>query len=146
MWQEVLVYAFAVGLGLFHFFSSLRIESYAPDSSYYIGLADTILEKGSYEFNFAPHIIYPPGLPLSLALIALGFGSSYIVFVRAMAVIGACGLLASYALLRRLEGRTFAAAACLILGSSAFYFYMATQLVGSDVPYFFTSTLTFFSL
>ena len=141
-WQEILVYTFSVGVGLFHFFSNMRIESYAPDSSYYIGLADAILEKGSYEFNFAPHIVYPPGLPLTLAFIALGFGSSYIVFVRAMAVIGMFGLLASYALLRSIEGRNFATAACLILGSSGFYFYTATQLVGSDVPYFFTSTLT----
>ena len=141
-WHEILVCVFSLGLGLFHFFSNLRIESYAPDSSYYIGLADAILKKGSYEFNFAPHIVYPPGLPLALSFIALGFGSSYIVFVRAMAVIGALGLLASYALLRCLEGRTFAAVACLILGSSAFYFHATTQLVGSDVPYFFTSTLT----
>src|SRR5262245_15305 len=141
-WHEILVCVFAVGLALFHFFSNMRIESYAPDSSYYIGLADAILEKGSYQFNFAPHIVYPPGLPLTLAIIAFAFGSSYIVFVRAMAVIGACGLLASYALLRRLEGQTFAAACCLILGSSGFYFYTATQLVGSDVPYFLTSTLT----
>lgn len=142
MWQETLVYAFSVGLGLFHCLSNMRIESYAPDSSYYIGLADAILEKGSYEFNFAPHIVYPPGLPLTLAFIALGFGSSYIVFVRAMSVIGVFGLLASYALLRRIEGRSFATATCLILGSSGIYFHTATQAVGSDVPYFLTSTLT----
>ena len=49
------------------------------------------------------------------------------------------GCLASYELLRRLEGRTAAAVISLLLISSPQEFAMATQMVFSDLPYFFTS-------
>ena len=76
------MYALIFGLGVLHFFSYMRVESYAPDSSYYIGLARSILEQGRYEFNFAPHVLYPPGYPALLALISIPFGISYLVSVR----------------------------------------------------------------
>jgi hypothetical protein len=140
-WIDIFIYALILGLGVLHFFSYMRVESYAPDSSYYIGLARSILEQGRYEFNFAPHVLYPPGYPALLALISIPFGISYLVSVRAAAIVGMLGLIASYELLRCKEGRRIAAAGCLILGFSGFYFYVAAQLVGSDVPYFFTSIL-----
>jgi hypothetical protein len=136
-----MMYILVITLGLVHFFSYMRVESFAPDSSYYIGLARSILERGKYEFNFAPHVFYPPAYPALLALISIPFGVSYFVSVRAAAIVGMLGLIASYELLRRKEGRGVAAAGCLILGFSGFYFYVAAQLVGSDVPYFLTSIL-----
>jgi hypothetical protein len=140
-WIDIFFYVLIFGLGVFHFFSYMRVESFAPDSSYYIGLARSILERGKYEFNFAPHVFYPPAYPALLALISIPFGVSYFVSVRAAAIIGMLGLIASYELLCRKEGRGLAAAGCLILGFSGFYFYMSAQLVGSDVPYFLTSIL-----
>ena len=138
---DVIAYVLVIALGLVHFFSYMRVESFAPDSSYYIGLARSILERGKYEFNFAPHVFYPPAYPALLALISIPFGVSYFVSVRAAAIVGMLGLIASYELLRRKEGIGVAAAGCLILGFSGFNFYVAAQLVGSDVPYFFTSIL-----
>lgn len=139
---DILFYSSMGFLCLFHFFTNIRIEDYGADSSIYIGLASSILQKGTYEFNFAPHTFYPPGFPLLLALISAVFGSSYITFVRAMAVIDMLALFASYRLLRQMESRSFALTACLILGTSRYYFTTATQFVGSDVPYFLTSTIT----
>lgn len=135
------MYLLVVTLGVFHFCTYMRLESFAPDSSYYIGLARSILERGRYEFNFIPHVFYPPGYPLLLASIGIFFGVSYFVAVRAAAIVGMLGLIASYELLRVKQGKGVAAAGCLILGFSGFYFYMAAQLAGSDVPYFFTSML-----
>ena len=118
-----------------------RIESYSADSSYYIGLADSLVNQHRYIFDFKPHTLYPPGFPAILALISLVFGASYGVYVRAMAIFGALGLWTSYILLRRAEGRAAGATACLLLGSSPFFFRMTTQNVISDVPFFFCSML-----
>lgn len=140
-YADMLVYGGCIALGLFHFYSYMRAESFAPDSSYYIGVAEAIREKGKYEFNFAPHLLYPPGYPMLLALISLLFGSSYFVFVRAAAIMGTFGLIASYQLLRRMEGRGVAASGCVILGLSQHYFFQVAQVVGSDVPYFLSTNL-----
>ena len=66
-----------------------RTESYAWDSSVYIGLARSLLERGAYEFNFEPHTFYPPGLPLLLAAITTFSSLDFVVLVRWMTVTGA---------------------------------------------------------
>lgn len=138
---DILAYCLIGILAFFHFFANLRIEDYSSDSSLYIGLSRSILEKCAYEFNFESHTHFPPGFPLILAGLSWVFGNHYVVFIRALAVIGMLALLASYHLLCRTENKAFALVACLIVGTSGYYFQAVTQVVGSDVPYFFASTL-----
>jgi hypothetical protein len=118
-----------------------RIESYDSDSSYYIGLANSLLNQHQYVFDFKPHTRYPPGFPAILAVISIFFGATYGVYVRAMAVLGALGLWTSYVVLRRSEGRAAGATACVLLGSSPYFFQMTTRNVLSDVPFFLTTML-----
>jgi hypothetical protein len=118
-----------------------RTESYAWDSSVYIGLARSLLERGAYDFNFEPHTFYPPGLPLLLAAIASFSSLDFVVLVRWMAVAGGSALLVSYVLLRD-HGRAIAAAACILVASAPQYFRLVTQTVGSDVPFFLASVST----
>lgn len=139
---DLLAYCLIGLLALFHFFANLRIEDYSSDSSVYIGLSRSILDKGAYEFNFEPHTHFPPGFPLVLAGLSSVFGNDHVVFIRALAIMGMLALLACYHLLCRMENKTFALAACLIVGTSPYYFQAVTQVVGSDVPFFLASTLT----
>src|SRR5262249_48219043 len=61
--------------------------------------------------------------------------------IRSITVFATLGLIASYELLRREEGRTVAATSCLLLASSPILFEFATQMVFSDLPYFFTTMM-----
>ena len=74
-----------------------------------------------------------------MAVLCLAVGCAHSVFVHAGVVFATLGCLASYELLGRLEGRTAAAVISLLLISSPQEFAMATQMVFSDLPYFFTS-------
>src|SRR5438105_2568701 len=112
---DVAVWSIFVGFGVWELGLYQRIESFGVDSSLYIGLARSLVENGSYEFNFKPHTVVPPGLPAIFALMSMVFGSSYAVFVRSMAVFGTLGLVTAYQLLRPEQGRATAAAGCLLL-------------------------------
>ena len=68
-------------------------------------------------------------------------GCHYSVFVHAVVVLSTLGFLASYELLRRMEGRAAGAVICLLLISSPLEFAQETRMVFSDLPYLFTSTL-----
>jgi len=118
-----------------------RLEDYRPDSSYYIGLAQSILVKHAYVFDFKPHVIFPPGFPAILALISLVCGASYKVYIRWMPLFGLVGLLLSYSLVRREEGKVAACVMCLVLATSPGLFLLNTQRVFSDMPYFAASML-----
>lgn len=115
------------------------VEDIAPDSSTYQGLARSLAHSGSYQFNFAPHIQYPPGLPLLLAGIGSVFGEDHCVYLRAMTVFSMFALLATYGFLKQEHGRVAAAAATLLLGSSGYFFIYSAVVLNSDIPYLFTS-------
>jgi hypothetical protein len=102
----------------------------------YLDLARSILEKASYQFDFSPETLLPPGFPLILALVGWVAGLSQAVLFHVVAVFSLLGWVAAYELLRRIEGRAVAASAVLLLASSPDRFSFATQLGFSDVPYF----------
>jgi 4-amino-4-deoxy-L-arabinose transferase-like glycosyltransferase len=62
--------------------------------------------------------------------------------IRSFTISATLGFLASYELLRWLQGRVIAAVVCLVLATSPIFFVVTTRGVGSDLPYFFTSMLT----
>ncbi|MBZ5700351.1 MAG: glycosyltransferase family 39 protein [Acidobacteriia bacterium] len=135
----VLLALLVFGLMLLGFY--LRVESFQEDSSYYMGLADSLIAKGRFEFDFKPHTQHPPGFPMILALVSLVFGGTYPVFAHTAAICGSLALFLAYFLLRRKDGRMVAAAACLLLGSSPFFFEFGTQSFLSELPFFLTTML-----
>ncbi len=117
-----------------------RSELVSEDSSAYQGLANS-LKVGRYEVNFKPHIVYPPGFPLALAVWGSVFSSSnasYLVFVT---LLGCAGLLAAWQAQRIDSGQTVAITACLLLASSPDYFRLVSRNVFSETLYLLISCL-----
>jgi hypothetical protein len=131
-------------LGLFQFLSYLRANDFWLDATYF-ELANSILQKGRYLFDFSPETLYPPGFPLMLALIGRFAGLTQAVALHTMAISNTLALMATYELLRRTENRAFGACTCLLLGTTSPIFNYATRVVLSDVPYFAASSLTLLS-
>jgi len=140
--MDVVVYGLILGLGVLQFSLYQRSDDFFGGDTVYFELARSIVERGSYGFNFKSETMFPPGFPAILALICITVGCSYAVLIRSMAVFTALGFIVSYELLRREQGRTVAAVCCLLLASSPLIFEFSTQAVFSDLPYFFTSMLT----
>ena len=136
---DVLVCAVIVAIGAMHYALILRSSDTFRGDTTYFELAQSILLRGFYGFNSRPEIVLPPGFPAIMAVFCLAVGCSHSVFVHAVVVFATLGCLASYELLGRLEGRTAAAVISLLLISSPQEFALATQMVFSDLPYFFTS-------
>jgi len=119
-----------------------RKESYFADPSYYIVLGQSLAEKGTYEFNFKAHTLYPPGLPALLAVFSTVSGrSGYSAFVRLMPALLALSLIVYYFLLRTVTTRQVAAVACLLLAFSPYSFQLVTQRVCSEPLYLLVSGL-----
>src|SRR5262249_42720101 len=138
---DLFVHSLILLLGLFQFLSYLRANDFWLDATY-IELANSILEKGRYLFDFSPETLYPPGFPLMLAIIGRFAGLSQVVALHTMAISNTLALMAIYELLRRTENRAFGACTCLLLGTTSPVFNYATRVVLSDVPYFAASSLT----
>ena len=84
----------------------------------------------------------PPGFPAILAIFYPVLGWNHEILVRLVAVLGTLGLIVSYELIRREEGRLAATVICLLFAASPALFAFATRSVFSDLPYLFTSMLT----
>jgi len=107
----------------------------------YPDLARSILEKGSYQLRFLPQTTFPPGFPLILAAVGLFLGLSPATLFPVVTVSATLGIIAAYELLRRVEGRTVAAATCLLLASSPVLFGFNTTIVFPEMPFFLMSML-----
>ena len=134
------VYLLILLLGLLQYASYPHTRDFVNDAMY-PDLARSLLEKGSYQFDFSAETTLPPGFAIVLAFVGwlAGFGPA--TMFRVIAVCTTLGLITAYELLRKVEGRGVAAAACLLLGSSAAVFQFNTQVVFSDMPYFLVSML-----
>ena len=72
---EIFFYVLLLAIGALQFAFCLKSELFENDATHYMGLAQSLIEKHSYEFNFAKHTIYPPGFPILLAAISLITGA-----------------------------------------------------------------------
>ncbi len=127
-------------------FGSLQFVCYEHTGDFSGGaaiyeLARALIERGFYGYNTRPETMVPPGLPALVALVWLCFGDSYPVFMRIVPVFATLFLITSYELLRTTVGRGLAAAICLLVGSSPFFFFFSTHLLFPDMPWAFTTTL-----
>jgi hypothetical protein len=145
-WDGAIVLLLLV-LGAFQAATVQRLESFGPDSSVYITLANNLLETGRYEFDYEPHTRFPPCFPFLLACISVIAGStSYGVFVRFMPIFSTLALVVWYFVLRRYAGRPAAGASCLLVATSAPLFQLVTQAVLSEAPFFLLSGLALWCL
>ena len=139
---DILVYGMILALGVLEIGLSRRSDDFVSGDVTYFELARSIIETGFYGYAFRPETMIPPGFPALEALLCITVGCTYTVLIRSMAVFATLGLLVSYVLLRREQGRAVAAVSCLLLGSSPILFAFSTRTVFSDLPYFFTSMAT----
>jgi hypothetical protein len=144
---DVLVCAVVLLSGALQLALPLRSDDFFMGDTIYVELATSLLENGKYGVDYND-VQYPPGLPFVLALVCKLWSCSYVTLVRTMSIFLALGLLASYWLLKRVEGTAAAATACLLIASSPIAFAFSTHGVSSDTPYFFFSmvTLTLFTM
>lgn len=129
-------------LGLLQLLLPLRSDDFFRGDTSYFELARSLAETGVYGFDSRPEIMLPPGFPAIMAAMCVLGTCHYADFVRSIAVFSTLGLIASYHLIRREEGRHVAAVVCLLFASSPILFWLSTRMVYSDLPYFLTSTLT----
>ena len=138
MRTDVLVCLAIIAVGAMHFALTLRSSDFFRGDTTYFELARSLL-RGVYGFNFRTETLIPPGFPAILAFLCVAVDCRYSVFIHTVVVFWTLGVLASYELLRRMEGRAAAAVVCLLLISSPLAFGLATQVVVSDLPYLFMS-------
>jgi len=137
---DLLVFAAILGLGGLQIFFCVPRREFVGDDVFYGDSGRSLVETGFYGINGWRETNLPPGVSATLGVLGLAVGESHVAFLRAMAVFGVLGFLASYELLRRLVSRGAAAAICLLLLSSPQYFTMVTTSVSSACPYFFAAT------
>jgi len=137
---DAVVLALIVFIGGIQFVYYPHTVDFVTDPGY-PDLARSLLDRGSYQIAGLPETTLPPGFPFMLALAGWLFGGTPGVQFRLIAVFTALGLITSYVLLRRLEGRAAAAAGCLLLGSSPDLFRFNTWVVFPEMPYLFMSIL-----
>jgi hypothetical protein len=142
---DVIVLAGILAAGVVYFWLSQRGSLFYSGDIVYLDLAHSILHR-SYAFNHRFETMLPPGFPAVLALVIAVFGDSHAVMVRTMTLFTMMGLGVSYLLLRRAEGRAFAAIVTALLLVSPTFFRIATTWVFSDLLYLLTSTATLLTL
>lgn len=136
---DLLVGVAIVVFGLFTFFTCSRVEIVSNDSAQYIGLAKSLADYGSYEFNFRPHTRFPPGMPLILALVQSLGSPGYFSCILTEISFSVLSLAVVFLFLRGLGHVYVGAVAVLLLASSAEFYQRAAMTVGSDFSFLFFS-------
>ena len=76
----------------------------SPDSALYLELGESLAHGNGYKFNGEQHTYVPPGYPVFVATIARLFGSDFLSYRVAMAVLGILTGLMGYFLMFKLLG------------------------------------------
>jgi hypothetical protein len=134
------IYASILFVGAFQFTHYTRFADFLIDATY-PDLARSILEHGTYQISSLPQTLLPPGLPIILAIIGHWTGFTPRPLFSVIAVSTTLGLVITYQLLRRVESRAMAAAACLLFATSPSLFSFNTAGVFPEMPYFLFSVL-----
>lgn len=128
------------------FFGAFQVTHYPRSADFlsdpgYPDLARSLVERGTYELDYLPETTLPPGFSFLLALIGRFFGLTPGSLFPLLAISMTVGLVASYELLRRVEGREIAAISCILLAASPSLFLFNTGVVFPEMPYFCLSIL-----
>ncbi len=76
----------------------------SPDSALYLELGESLAHGNGYKFNGEHHTYVPPGYPVFIAIIARLFGSDFLSYRVAMAVLGIVTGFMGYFLMLKLLG------------------------------------------
>jgi len=134
---DVVVFGLFLTMGVLAVFLHKSAADFLGEDVSYFERARSLLRYGFDGFNGRLETTQPPGLPIILAAMCYAGACSYAAILSAMAVFETLGFAVTYLLLRREIGRAPAAAICLLLLVSSTYFSMATQWVGTALPFFF---------
>jgi hypothetical protein len=135
---DIALYACIIAIGLFQFAHYFHFKDFLSDVTY-PDLAKSIVERGQYRIRLIPETTFPPGFPLILAAVGLVLGFEPVTFYGVVAVSTILAFIASYELLRRIEGRGVAVVATLLLISSPSLFSFNTVVVYPEMTYFLAS-------
>ncbi len=142
--RPILIVGFIGLLALFHLAVIERAERPGNDSCTYIQLAKNLIRHGRYDFNFVPHTKYPPGFPLLLAgWMMISEGTGYTRLMSLQAILGGFGLVAWFFALRYAFHPGPAACGVILTGVSWPYFFLATRMLLSELPFLFFTGVTF---
>lgn len=134
---DVVVFGLFLTMGVLAVFFHKNAADFLGEDVSYFERARSLLQYGFDGFNGQLETTQPPGLPIILAAMCYAGVCSYAAILSAMAVFETLGFAVTYLLFRREIGRAPAAAICLLLFVSSTYFSMATQWVGTALPFFF---------
>jgi hypothetical protein len=136
---DVAVFGLLLAMGVLAVFFHKAATDFLGEDVSYFERARSLLQYGFDGFNGRLETTQPPGLPMIIAAMCYAGVCSYAAILSAMAVFETLGFAVTYLLFRREIGRAPAAAICLLLVVSSTYFSMATQWVGTALPFFFAS-------
>lgn len=140
---DLAMYAVMLCLGAAYFFCYIRTPDLTLDATY-PDLARSLVENGSYNFDFHPETMFPPGFPMILAFAEKLLGPGQSIPYHVVAIFATLALFVTYELLRRGENRAVAVAICLLLATSPSFFSFVTSMPFAEIPYFFFSWLVLF--
>ena len=136
---DVVVFGLLLAMGVLAVFFHKNAADFLGEDVSYFERARSLLQYGFDGFNGRLETTQPPGLPIIIAAMCYAGVCSYAAILSAMAVFETLGFAVTYLLFRREIGRAPAAAISLLLVVSSSYFSMATQWVGTALPFFFAS-------
>ena len=138
---DVAAVLLVVGFGCLSFLTTATLERYGSDTSTYFGLARSLLHDGTYSFDFEPHVVYPPGLPVLLAALMAFLGDSFSVLEKALVPVYSISLLLIYYLVRIHRSPQIALVTVGLMATSYVFHYFATTGLYSEGPYLLASVL-----
>lgn len=142
---DVLVVVLILSIGVLQLLLCNRAH-FLHDDVFYADAARSLLRSGLYGIDGRPETNQPPGLSMLLASVCATLGCGHLAFLRTMVVCATLGLVAAYDLLRREAPRPVAAAICVLLASSTFWFGLATAWVFPAFPFLLATMLALLAL
>ena len=131
---------FVLLMGVFEATHYTHAADFLQDPTY-VDLAKSIAVHGSYQISSLPETTLPPGFALVLALVGRFCGFTPAALFPVTAICAALGTVLAYLLIRRVQGKGIAAAACVLFASSATVFIYNTAGIFPEMPYFLASML-----
>jgi hypothetical protein len=143
--EDRVVVAVLLTVGLCEFLLYAR-GPFLEDDVFFADAALSLLRGGVYGIGGRPETNQPPGLAMLLASVCMNLGCDRSTFLRVMIVSATLGLIAAYAFLRREIPRRAAAAICVLLALSMYWFGLVTNWINPDIPFLLTTMLALLAL
>lgn len=137
---DVAAVGLIVAFGVLQVLFVSRANDVLGEDVFYLDAARSMIQHHFYGINGRSETNMPPGLSAIIAVMCFYGACAHVTLQRAMATLQTLGLVANYALFRRVAPRPVAATICLLLASSPVVFETATQALVACFPYFFATS------